>query len=61
MKHKLKINVANESPKNDVVACKRKTIKRSLFKKLFGFNPDRITIIVPGDSVKTVNVGLSFK
>ena len=56
MKHKLKISVAEESFKDEVVTCKKKTMKKGLFKKLFGFNPDKVTIIVPGDSVNEVEI-----
>ncbi len=56
MKHKVKISVANESPKGGIVACKKKTMKRGLFKKLFGINPDKVTIIIPGDSVQDVTI-----
>ena len=56
MKHKLKISVANESPKGGIVTCKKKTMKRGLFKRLFGINPDKVTIIIPGDSVQDVTI-----
>ena len=32
MKHKLKINVANESPKEVIVACKKKMVRRGILK-----------------------------
>ncbi len=56
MIHKLKISVADESSKNEVVTCRKKMMKKGLFKKLFGFNPDKVTIIVPGDSVNKVEI-----
>lgn len=56
MKHKVKISVANESPKGGIVMCKKKTMKRGLFKRLFGINPDKVTIIIPGDSVQDVTI-----
>jgi len=56
MKHKLKISVANESPAGGIVACKKKKMKRGLFKRLFGINPDKVTIIIPGDSVRDVTI-----
>ncbi len=56
MKHKLKISVADESPRGGIVTCKKKTMKRGLFKKLFGCNPDKVTIIIPGDSVQDVTI-----
>lgn len=52
MKHKLKISVADESSKDEVVTCKKKTMKKGLFKKLFGFNPDKVTII---DSLQEID------
>lgn len=36
MKHKLKINVANESPKEGIIACKKEKVRRGLLRKLFG-------------------------
>lgn len=56
MKHKIKISVAKESPKDGVVMCKKKRMKRSLYKRLFGTNPDKVTIIIPGDSVEDVTI-----
>lgn len=56
MKHKLKINVANGSPKEGIVACKKKKVRRGLLKKLFGTDADKVTIIIPGDSVKDVTI-----
>ena len=56
MKHKVKISVANESPKGGIVACKKKMMKRGLFKRLFGINPDKVTIIIPRDSVQDVTI-----
>jgi hypothetical protein len=32
MKHRLKINVANRSPKEGIVACKKKKVRRGLLK-----------------------------
>ena len=49
MKHKLKINVANESPKEGIVAYKKKKVRRGLLRKLFGADLDKVTIIIPGD------------
>ena len=52
MKHKLEINVANESSKESIVACKKKRGRRGLLRKLFGADRDKVTIIIPEDSVK---------
>ena len=56
MKHKLKINVANESPKEGIVACKKKKVRRGILKKLFGTDANKVTIIIPKDSVKDVTI-----
>lgn len=56
MKHKVKISVTNESPKGGIVTCKKKKMKRGLFKRLLGIDPDKVTIIIPGDSVKDVTI-----
>ena len=56
MKHKVKISVANESSIGGIVTCKKKKMKRGLFKRLFGINPDKETIIIPGDSVQDVTI-----
>ena len=56
MKHKLKINAANESPKEGIVACKKKKVRRGLLRKLFGADLDKVKIIIPGDSVKDVTI-----
>ena len=49
MKHKLKINVANESPKEGIVACKKKKVRRGLLRRLFRTDADKVPIIIPGD------------
>ena len=49
MKHKLKINVANESPKEGIVACKKKKVRRGLLRTLFRTDSDKVTIIISGD------------
>ena len=39
MKHKLKINVANESPKEGIVACKKEKGKKRIIKKTLRSRP----------------------
>lgn len=56
MKHKVKISVTNEYPKGGIVTCKKKKMKRGLFKRLLGIDSDNVTIIIPGDSVKDVTI-----
>lgn len=56
MKHRLKINVANESPKEGIVAYKKKKVRRGLLRKLFGTDADKVTIIIPRNSVNDVTI-----
>ena len=39
-----------------VVCYKSKRLKRGLFKRLFGTEPDKVTIIVPGEDVASVEI-----
>ena len=55
MNHKLKISVSKEPPKDGIVSCKKLSIKKKLFKKLFG-ETQKVTIIIPGDSVHDVTI-----
>ena len=54
MKHKVNISVVNEAPTGGIVMCKKKKMKRDLFKRRFEINPDKATIIIPGYSVQDV-------
>lgn len=54
MKHNLKISVS-KTPKDGVVSCKKVKVREKLMTKLFG--PIRtITVLVPGDSVKAIEI-----
>ena len=55
MNHKLKISVSKESPKDGIVSYKKLSLKKKLFKKLFG-DTQKVTIIIPGDSVHDVTI-----
>lgn len=55
MNHKLKISVSQEPPKDGIVSCKKLSLKKKLFKKLFG-DTQKVTIIIPGDSVQDVTI-----
>ena len=55
MNHKLKVSVSKEPPQDAVVTCKRAKLKSKLFKKLFG-DSQKVTIIIPGDSVQDVTI-----
>lgn len=56
MKHKLNISVVNESSKGGIVTCKKKMMKKGLFKRLFGIDSNNVTMIIPEDSVKDVTI-----
>ena len=55
MKHKMNINVSKEQESNGVLTCKKVKMKKGLFKKLFG-DSQKVTIIIPGDSVRNVTI-----
>jgi hypothetical protein len=54
MKHKLTIGVSNKSPKSRVVTYK-KVSPDAKVKDVIG-DASKVTIIVPGDSVKSVTI-----
>ena len=52
---KMKIKVSNTPINDGIVSCKKVKIRERLLNKLFG--PVRkVTIIVPGDSVKEISI-----
>lgn len=55
MKHKMNIKVSKEQESNGVLTCKKVKLKKSLFKRLFG-DSQKMTIIIPGDSVSDVTI-----
>ena len=58
MEQTVKITVSKKPPMNSsgVVSYKNKKMKRGLFKKIFGVEPDQVTIIVPGPEVSNVEI-----
>ena len=54
MKHKLKIGVSKNSPKSNIVTYKKVSPDVKV-KDLIG-ESNKVTIIVPGDSVKSVTI-----
>mgnify|MGYP001175552606 FL=1 len=53
----LRIKVSKKPPESGgVVSYKSKRLKRGLFKKMFGTDPDKVTIIVPGEDVASVEI-----
>ena len=55
MKHTLKISVSKDSPGDGIVSCRRVTLREKLLKRLFG-DKQRLTVIVPGDSVESLSI-----
>ena len=54
MKHKLKIGVSKKSPKSNIVTYKK--ISSEVKVKNLIDDSNKVTIIVPGDSVKSVTI-----
>lgn len=55
MRHTLRISVSKEPPGGGIVGCRYVTIRERLVRFLLG-DKRRLTIIVPGDSVKTLSI-----
>ena len=51
MKHILKISVSKKAVNGGIAACRTVTVREKLLRFLFG-KPQRLTVIVPGDSVE---------
>lgn len=55
MQHSLKISIARKSDSGGIVRCKTLSLRERLLRRLLG-DTRRITVIVPGDSVKALSV-----
>ena len=55
MTHAINIRVSKEKLNGGLLTCRSKTIRERLLRFLLG-NPMKLTIIVPGDSVKEVGI-----
>jgi len=55
MGHTLKIGVSREPPDNGIVSCRKVTLREKLLRFLVG-EQRRMTILVPGDSVKSLSI-----
>lgn len=55
MKHRLKISVSDKSENDGVVACRRVRLRKRLLDKLLG-PAQRVTLIVPGQTVECLSV-----
>lgn len=60
MKHNLKISVSKAPQTGGVVACRNVCIRERFLRFLFG-SKQRITILIPGDSVDEVAICESVK
>ncbi|MBQ6120829.1 MAG: hypothetical protein IJQ02_16975 [Oscillospiraceae bacterium] len=55
MTHAINIRVSREKLNGGLLTCRSKTVRERLLRFLLG-NPIKLTIIVPGDSVKEVGI-----
>ena len=55
MKHTLKISVSKKPVSGGLVSCRQVSIRERLLRLLLG-DRQRLTVIVPGDSVKEVAI-----
>ena len=55
MTHTLGIRVEKSTRNAGVATCRNVTIREKLLRKLLG-SPVKLTVIVPGDSVETVEI-----
>ena len=55
MKHTLRISVSKEPLDGGIVGCRHVTVRERLFRMLLG-DKRRLTVIVPGDSVKALSI-----
>ena len=55
MKHSLTINVTKKPVYGGVVSCRTVTVREKLLRLLLGI-PQRLTILVPGDSIESLAI-----
>jgi hypothetical protein len=55
MRHTLRISVSKEPPGGGIFGCKHVTVRERLLRLLLG-DKRRLTVIVPGDSVKVLSI-----
>ena len=55
MKHTLRISVSKEPQGGGIVGCRRVTVRERLLRLLLG-DKRRLTVIVPGDSVRALSI-----
>lgn len=55
MKHNLQISVSDKPQRNGMVSCKDITLRERFLRMLFG-RKQKITILVPGDSIEELAI-----
>jgi len=55
MKHTLRISVSKEPKGGGIVGCRNVTVRERLLRLLLG-DKRRLTVIVPGDSVRALSI-----
>ena len=55
MKHSLKISVSRQPQNGGIVTCRNVTVRERILRFLLG-NKQRVTILVPGDSVQELAI-----
>ena len=60
MKHNLKISVSKSPQTGGVVTCRRVNVRERFLRFLFG-NKQKLTILIPGDSIDEVSICESMR
>ena len=60
MKHNLNIRVVKDRTNGGVVTCRSVTVREKLLRFLFG-SPQKLTVIVPGDTVDAIAINETEK
>ncbi|MDT8900243.1 hypothetical protein [Anaeroselena agilis] len=55
MKHTLRISVSKEEQNGGIIGCRHVTVREKLLRMLLG-DKRRLTVIIPGDSVKALSI-----
>jgi hypothetical protein len=55
MKHTLRVRFSREPQDGGIVGCRHVTVRERLLRLLLG-DKRRLTVIVPGDSVRTLSI-----
>ena len=55
MKHTMTVNIAKRAGDDGIVRCKQVGIRERILRLLFG-KKERLTILVPGDSVESLAI-----